>query len=98
MSIQVAIEVRLVEAYRSSDNDTPSACFKGVGSGAGWRGALECVIRGDGLQLDGLRIGDRYRLAVEPATPTVTIDAGHDQPVFGPDGESLRTWPTVEKR
>jgi hypothetical protein len=63
--MEIVVQVRLVEAYRSSDGDMPSVMLKGIGVGEGWEGSLECVVRGDGLQLDGLRIGDRYQLNLQ---------------------------------
>ena len=69
--MEVAIEVTLAEAYRSADGAVPSVIFKGCGIGKGWEGPLEFTVRGDGLGLDGLRIGDRYRLVVEPVAEQV---------------------------
>ncbi len=62
------IDAVLREAYYSSDNDMPSILISGIASGErceGAKGPIEAIVRGIGLDLDGLKIGTKYRIRLE---------------------------------
>lgn len=65
---------KLTEAYRSDDG-VPTLLVEGSGAGEGWTGEAEILVRAPGLQLDGLRIGDRIQVTVAETVPEWAEDA-----------------------
>ncbi len=66
--MRIEMKATLREAYFSADNDTPSVVLSGVVVGNKERGEtygpVDITVRGTGVPLDGLVIGEEYQVWV----------------------------------